>query len=64
MAEFQKATKTVKDPGLQGWASKTVPVLEEHLKQAKDIAQKQGIDPNQAEQEGRKEAEKKEKEKS
>ena len=33
--EFEKATKNVRDPDLQTWASKTLPVIQDHLKMAK-----------------------------
>ncbi len=58
VAEFRDATTKVKDPDLSAFAAKTLPTLEDHLKQAKDIAQKVGVDVNKAEQEGRKQAEK------
>lgn len=58
VAEFRDATTKVKDPDLNAFAAKTLPILEDHLKQAKDIAQKVGVDVNKAEQEGRKHAEK------
>jgi putative membrane protein len=35
--EFQKATKKVKDADLNAWAAKTLPTLEQHLQQAKDV---------------------------
>jgi len=35
--EFEKATKNVKDPDLQTWASKTLPVIQDHLKMAKEM---------------------------
>jgi putative membrane protein len=40
--EFRKATQKVKDPEVKGWAEKTLPVLEQHLQQAKEVAQKVG----------------------
>jgi putative membrane protein len=43
VADFKKATRTVKDADLNAWAVKTLPVLEQHLQQAKDIAQKLGL---------------------
>lgn len=42
VAEFRKATKKVKDSELNAWATKTLPVLEQHLQQAKEISQKLG----------------------
>lgn len=35
---FQRQAKTGKDPDIKAWAQQTLPVLEEHLKQAKDVA--------------------------
>jgi putative membrane protein len=35
--EFRKAIKKVKDADLNAWAAKTLPTLEQHLQQAKDI---------------------------
>ncbi len=32
--DFQKAANDLKDPDLRAWAQKTLPVLQEHLKQA------------------------------
>ena len=61
--KFRMANQMVKDPDLQGWATKTLPVLEQHLQQAKQIGQKLGVDVDKAENEGRKEAQKKMKEK-
>jgi len=43
VADFRKAVKNVKDPDLNAWAAKTLPVLEQHLQQAREIAQKLGI---------------------
>jgi putative membrane protein len=37
--EFQKATKKVKDADLNAWAAKTLPTLEQHLQQAKEVYQ-------------------------
>ena len=37
MKEFQKATKKVKDADLNAWAAKTLPTLEQHLQQAKEV---------------------------
>lgn len=42
VAKFKKAAKNAKDPDLKGWAANTLPVLEQHLQQAKDVAQKIG----------------------
>lgn len=38
--EFKKAANEVQDPDLKSWVSKTLPVIEDHLKQAKQIAGK------------------------
>lgn len=38
--EFTDASKDAKDADLRAWAAKTLPVLEEHLKMAKDIKMK------------------------
>ncbi|WP_243374202.1 DUF4142 domain-containing protein [Geotalea sp. SG265] len=40
--DFRKATQKVKDPEVKAWAEKTLPVLEQHLQQAKEVAQKVG----------------------
>ncbi len=49
VAEFQKAAKNVKDPDLKAWADKTLPVLEQHLQQAREVAQKLGVKVAKAE---------------
>jgi putative membrane protein len=41
--EFEKAGKDVKDPEVKAWATKTLPVLKEHLAQAQKL-QKGGSD--------------------
>ena len=38
--EFEKASKDVQDPDLKSWASKTLPVIQDHLRMAKQIAGK------------------------
>ena len=38
--EFEKASKDVQDPDLKSWASKTLPVIQDHLNMAKQIASK------------------------
>jgi putative membrane protein len=40
VTEFRTASKTAKDPDVKNFASQTLPTLEEHLKQAKNIAPK------------------------
>jgi putative membrane protein len=57
--EFRKASQEVKDPDLNGWAKKTLPVLEQHLQEAKASAQKVGVDVAAAEMEARKKAQEK-----
>jgi putative membrane protein len=61
--QFRNATQSVKDPDLNAWATKTLPVLEKHLQKALTTAQKLGIDVKKAEEEGRQEAQKEQKEK-
>ena len=34
---FQKAAKDAKDPDVKAWASKTLPTLEQHLVQAREL---------------------------
>jgi putative membrane protein len=38
--EFEKASKDAKDPDLKAWAAKTLPVIQDHLKMAKDLKTK------------------------
>jgi len=38
--EFEKASKSVQDPDLKNWATKTLTVVQDHLKMAKDINSK------------------------
>lgn len=59
VATFKKAGQAAIDQDLKSWIEKTLPVLEQHLEQAKTTAQKLGVDVSKAEREGRKEAEKK-----
>lgn len=40
--EFRKASQKVKDPEVKAWVEKTLPVLEQHLQNAKEVAQKVG----------------------
>lgn len=35
--EFRKAAKSAKEPDLKAWAAKTLPTLEDHLKQAESV---------------------------
>jgi len=37
VADFKRQAKNAKDPDLKSWASKTLPTLEDHLKQAQDM---------------------------
>ncbi|HEX8948573.1 MAG TPA: DUF4142 domain-containing protein [Dissulfurispiraceae bacterium] len=59
VAVFRGAAQKVKDPDLNGWATKTLPVLEQHLKLAKDTARKVGVNVDKAEKAGTKMGEKK-----
>lgn len=36
-AEFEKASKNAQDPDLRAWAAKTLPVIQDHLKMAKEM---------------------------
>ena len=38
--EFEKASKDAKDADIRNWAAKTLPTLQDHLKQAKDTQKK------------------------
>lgn len=40
--EFKQCAASCSDPDLKAWAAKTAPTLEDHLKMAKDAAQKVG----------------------
>jgi putative membrane protein len=40
--EFQRAAKSAKDPDVKAWAAKTLPVLQEHQQQAKQLAASAG----------------------
>jgi putative membrane protein len=42
--KFQKGAKDVKDPELKDWVTKTLPTLEQHLEQAKEVAKKVGAE--------------------
>jgi len=37
VAEFKREANAAKDPDLKAWAGKTLPTLEDHLKQAQDM---------------------------
>ncbi|WP_224985024.1 DUF4142 domain-containing protein [Geomonas agri] len=41
--KFRKESKKAKDPQLKEWIEKTLPVLEQHLQHAKDMAHKLGV---------------------
>jgi putative membrane protein len=38
VAEFEKASKSLQDPDLKGFATKTLPVLKQHLQHAQGLA--------------------------
>jgi putative membrane protein len=40
--EFQKMAKNAKDPDLKNWVQKTLPILEDHLKMAREVADATG----------------------
>jgi putative membrane protein len=40
VAEFDKASKNAQDPDLKAWAAKTLPVIQDHLKMAKEMKAK------------------------
>jgi putative membrane protein len=40
VAEFQKESTAAQDPDLKNWVTKTLPVIQDHDKMAKDIAKK------------------------
>lgn len=42
--KFKKMSGKLKDPELKGWVDKTLPVLEQHLQHAKDMAKKLGVE--------------------
>lgn len=44
VAEFKEAQQSVADQDIKGWIEKTLPVLENHLDQAKKLAAKVGVD--------------------
>lgn len=44
VAKFRKMSEKLKDPELKGWVDKTLPVLEQHLQHANDMAKKLGVE--------------------
>lgn len=40
VADFDRASTTATDADLKGWAAKTLPILQEHLRMAKEVAGK------------------------
>jgi putative membrane protein len=40
LKDFQKAAKDAKDPDVKAWAAKMVPIIEDHLKSAKQLDSK------------------------
>jgi putative membrane protein len=40
VADFDKASREAQDADLKNWAAKTLPTLQDHLRQAKDIQRK------------------------
>ena len=42
--KFKEASQNVKDTELKAWADKTLPVLQQHLQSAKEIARKIGAE--------------------
>lgn len=51
ISNFKKALDKIKDPEIKAWANRTLPVLEQHLKTAKEIAPKAGVDLTRVEKE-------------
>lgn len=49
VSEFRKVSKTAKDNDIKQFASSTLPTLEDHLKQAQQIAPKESASQEQAE---------------
>ena len=48
VASFRRESKTGTDPDIKAWAEQTLPVLQEHLKQAKQVASSVGASPGGA----------------
>ena len=44
--EFERHVKAVKDPQVQQWAEGTLPLLKQHLRQARQIASSIGLEPS------------------
>jgi putative membrane protein len=52
VAEFRKESKMAKDPEVKSFASQTLPVIEDHLKEARSIAPKVGAPTKQSANQG------------
>ncbi len=48
--EFKTASQTAKDSDVKSFASQTLPTLQDHLKQAKEVASKEGVSANRGTQ--------------
>jgi len=48
--EFKTASQTAKDSDVKSFASNTLPTLQSHLQQAKQVASKEGVSANQGSQ--------------
>jgi putative membrane protein len=60
--EFQTEAKNGDDPDVKAWAAKTLPTLEDHDKQANEVAKKVGAEGNMKyKHEAKKEAKKEKK---
>lgn len=46
VAEFRNEAENGKDPDIKAWAQKTLPILEQHLAAAKEVAGQVGADTN------------------
>jgi len=40
IAEFEKESKEAQDPDLKNWVTRTLPIIQDHLKMAKQNASK------------------------